>query len=377
MPIEGTLREFALPDIFQLLNMSRKSGELGIVQSPSGVRGAVLFSDGAVIDARLADTPSRLAYMLLNAGKISEAELRKAERTHAKNPAQSWKEIFRGLGSVATEDLDEYARFEVEEHIYEILDWRDGHFVFSERSIANSERVTFIPVESLLMEGARRADELSALGASLEGSAAIPRLAEQAATDTGVIDLSPEEWEILGRVDGVANVRTLSWTLGRSEFEVSKAISSLVAKGILEFGSRREAIAPERQEDVLGQAAELIERDEMQAARVRIDSAPKRGQDEPRAQYLAALVLEREGDLRGAERGYEGILRLDPLAHEARKRLGLVRLKLGDIAGAARSWEFCLQAASDAAERERFERGLRALRELQALIHEIDDRENS
>ncbi len=377
MPIEGTLREFALPDIFQLLHLARKSGELNIVKAPSGVRGAVLFSGGAVVDARLADKSARLAYMLLNAGKISEADLRKADRTHAEDPSRTWKEIFRALGSVTAEDLDEYAKFEVEEYVYEILDWRDGHFVFSERAIADSERVTFIPVESLLMEGARRADELSALGASLEGSAAIPRLAERAATDAGILDLTPEEWEILGRVDGAANVRTIAWTLGRSEFDVSKVVSSLVGKGILEIGARRELDASKLYRDLLDEAADLIERNELHAAKDRIDSVLKDREDEPRARYLAALVLEREGDLRGAERGYEGALKLDPLAHEARKRLGLVRLKQGDIAGAARSWKSCLQVASDDSERGRFERGVRALRDLQTLISELDERQRS
>jgi hypothetical protein len=35
MPIEGSLREFALTDIFQLLHLSRKTGELRIVREPT------------------------------------------------------------------------------------------------------------------------------------------------------------------------------------------------------------------------------------------------------------------------------------------------------------------------------------------------------
>ncbi len=376
MPIEGSLREFALHDIFQLLHMSRKSGELRLVREPAGTSGVVVFSGGAVVGATLGEASPRLGYMLLNAGKITEADLFRAGELHAEDPGRSWGEVFRSLGVVEPDELKKYLKFQVEEFVYEFLDWHDGHFLFGERPVADDECLAWIPVESLLMEGARRADELSALGSPVESAEAVPRLAQGAAADGGLLDLTPEEWEVLGRVDGSSDLKAIAWTLGRSEFDVSKIVSTLSNKGLVEIGSQKEVARTKPPHELaLDLAGELIERGELELASSKISSVLKAHEDEPRAHYMAARVLERKGDLRAAEQGYENALSFDPLAKEARQRLGLVRLKLGNIDGAARAWRAYLKMVPDTVERRRVQRALSAVRELQIVVSEFDGRE--
>jgi tetratricopeptide (TPR) repeat protein len=374
MPIEGSLRDFGLHDIFQLLHLSRKTGELKVVREPSGLRGAVIFSGGAVVNAEVDESAPRLGYMLLNAGKITEADLHRADELRTAEPNRSWKEIFGSLG-VAEEDLEKYATFQVEEFVYEILGWKDGRFSFAERPVAESESVTWISVESLLMEGARRADELSALSAKIDSPDAVPRLSERAATEGSVLDLTPEEWEVVGGIDGVSDVKTIAWTLGRSEFEVSKVVSSLVEKGLVEVGTHDDARTKPPHEVELDRVERLVEADELDAARRQIDRLLRAYPEEPRAHYLAARIRERSGDLRSAAEGYRKTLSFDPLAEEARRRLGLVRLKLGDLGGAEREWTAYLRMAPDTVERRRVERAMVAVRELQKILSEFDGRE--
>jgi hypothetical protein len=376
MPIEGSLRDFGLHDIFQLLYLSRKTGELRVVREPSGLRGGVIFSGGAVVSAEVDEPAPRLGYMLLNAGKITEGDLHRADQLRASQPGRSWKEIFESLGVVASDDLERYARFQVEEFVYEILGWQDGRFSFAERPVTESESVTWIPVESLLMEGARRVDELSALPATIESTAAVPRLSERAATEGGVLDLSPEEWEVIGRIDGSSDVKSIAWTLGRSEFEVSKVVSQLMEKGLVEIGTHEDARIKAPHEVELDRVEQLIGSEELDAARRHIDRVLRAHPDEPRAHYLAARILEHSGDLRSAAEGYEKTLSFDPLAEEARQRLGLVRLKLGDIDGAEREWTAYLRMAPDSSERRRVERAMTAVHELQIILSEFDGREH-
>jgi tetratricopeptide (TPR) repeat protein len=378
MPIEGSLRDFGLHDIFQLLHLSRKTGVLGVTKEPSGVRGEVVFDGGAVVHAGVDEPTPRLGYMLLNAGKITEADLHRADQLHSQDSSRSWSEIFASLEVVEPEVLEEHVKFQVQEFVYEIVDWQDGYFLFSERPLAESECVTWIPVESLLMEGARRADELSALSATIESRKAVPRLSEKAGSDGSVLDLAPEEWEVVGRIDGVSDVKKIAWTLGRSEFEVSKVVSKLTEQGLLELGTQEEVARTKPPHEVsLDLAATLIERGELDDARAKVDSVLKRHPEEPRAHFLTARVLEREGDLKAAAQGYENTLSFDPLAEEARLRLGLVRLKLGDIDGAAREWTAYLRMVGDTWERRRAERALTALRELQTILGEFDGREHA
>ncbi len=375
MPIEGSLREFALHDIFQLLHLSRKTGELKVVAEPAGLRGAIVFQNGAVVDADLDESTPRLGYMLLNAGKITEADLHHADQVHAESPTRGWIEIFGSLGVVEQRDLDKYAKFQVEEFVFEILGWQDGRFSFSEREVEEAECVTWVPVESLLMEGARRADELSALATTIGSPNSIPRLSEKAATEGGVLDLTPLEWEVVGRVDGSSDVKSIAWTLGRSELEVSKIVSKLAVQGLLEIASQEEARTKPPHELALDKAEQLIGREDLRSARREIDSVLRSNPDEPRAHYLAARILERTGDVGAAAKGYENTLKIDPLAAEARQRLGLVRLKLGDIDGAAREWTAYLRMVPDGADRRRVERAMTAVRELQNVLGELDGRE--
>lgn len=376
MPIEGSLREFALHDIFQLLHLSRKTGELKVVAEAAGLRGKIVFQSGAVVDADLDEATPRLGYMLLNAGKITEADLHRADQLHAESPDRNWIGIFSSLDVVDQGDLDKYAKFQVEEFVYEILGWQDGRFSFSERDVEEAQCMTWVPVESLLMEGARRADELSALATTIGSPSSIPRLSEKAAAEGGVLDLTPLEWEVIGRVDGFSDVKTIAWTLGRSELEVSKIVSKLAVQGLLEIASQQEARAKPPHESALDQAEQFIERADLRSARREIDSVLRGSPDEPRAHYLAARILERTGDVEAAAKGYENTLNIDPLAAEARQRLGLIRLKLGDIDGAAREWTAYLRMVPDGAERRRVERAMTAVRELQIILGEFDGREH-
>lgn len=376
MPIEGSLREFALHDIFQLLHMSRKTGELEIRREPSGTRGVVVFNGGAVVGAEVDEATPRLGYMLLNAGKITEADLHHADQLHSEQPTRSWSDIFGALAVMEPEDLEQYMKFQVEEFIYEILDWQDGRFSFGERPVEESECTTWIPVESLLMEGARRADELSQLSTAIDSRRAVPRLAEGAAKESSVLDLAPAEWEVLGRVDGVSDVKSIATTLGRSEFDVSKVVSRLAERGLIEIGSQDGSRTRPPHEIVLDRVTELVERGELDEARDRLASVLEALPEEPRAHQLSARVLEQEGKLEEAAAGYEKTLGLDPLAAEARQRLGLVKLKLGDLEGAAHQWNAYLRIAPDTPVRRRVERAMTALHELEIVLSELDGREH-
>ncbi|NIR46108.1 MAG: DUF4388 domain-containing protein [Gemmatimonadetes bacterium] len=376
MPIEGSLREFALHDIFQLLHLSRKTGELEIRREPSGARGVVVFNGGAVVGAEVDEETPRLGYMLLNAGKITEADLHRADQLHSEQPSRSWADIFGSLAVMEPEDLEQYMKFQVEEFIYEILDWQDGRFWFGERPVQESECFTWIPVESLLMEGARRADELSQLSTAIEGRHAVPRLSERAASENSVLDLKPDEWEILGRVDGVSDVKSIATTLGRSEFDVSKVVSTLAERGLLEISSQDGLRTRPPHETMLDRVADLIERGQLAEAGDKLASVLDALPEEPRAHYLGARILEREGKLNEAVAGYEKALSLDPLAAEARERLGLVKLKLGDIEGASHEWKAYLRMAADTPERRRVERAMTALHDLEIVLSELDGREH-
>jgi len=58
MALEGTLKDFPLPDIIQLLSLSRKTGAVEIVGSDGFGTGKLYFHQGKVVSAALEDLPA-------------------------------------------------------------------------------------------------------------------------------------------------------------------------------------------------------------------------------------------------------------------------------------------------------------------------------
>src|SRR5438132_5809579 len=78
MPIEGPLRELGIHDVFQLLDLSRKTGMLRVTSELRHNAGTISFEGGAIIFAEIRSNPHPLGALLLRTGKISEADLERA-----------------------------------------------------------------------------------------------------------------------------------------------------------------------------------------------------------------------------------------------------------------------------------------------------------
>src|SRR5256885_15622606 len=78
MPIEGPLRELGIHDVFQLLDLSRKTGVLRVTSELRHNTATISFEGGAIIFAEIRSNPHPLGALLLRTGKITEADLERA-----------------------------------------------------------------------------------------------------------------------------------------------------------------------------------------------------------------------------------------------------------------------------------------------------------
>jgi tetratricopeptide (TPR) repeat protein len=238
MAIEGPLRELGIHDVFQLLDLSRKTGTLTVTSVLRDNQGTVYFDRGGVLSASIRSNPHRLGELLLRAGKITEGDLtRMREQQRREGDKRQLGAILVEAGALSRKELERQVRIQVEEVVFEMMSWREGFFSFEEGEVADApvEADIRISTESLLMEGARRIDEWSLIEGKVPHLGVIPVLSNVDADHAGALDLLPKEWEVLAQIDGARDLREISNSTSMSEFDVARVIYGLVTTGIVEL----------------------------------------------------------------------------------------------------------------------------------------------
>lgn len=167
MSLVGRLEDLALPDIFQIISLSKKTGTL-IVRSRKGT-GMVVFKDGQVIQAASDSIRDSLGNILVSQGMLTEALLSQALSTQKKEIDKPLGMILTDMGAVSAQILESVVRKQIEEIIYDLLAWEEGFFNFELGEIAPKDKIEIdtqefllkhgISAEYLLMEGTRILDE--------------------------------------------------------------------------------------------------------------------------------------------------------------------------------------------------------------------------
>src|SRR5436309_14223233 len=236
MPIEGPLRELGIHDVFQLLDLSRKTGALRVTSELRNNAGMISFEGGAIIAAEIRSNPHPIGALLLRTGKIGEADIHRARDMQVRQAdKRRLAEILVAIGALTRRELERQVRFQIEEVVFEVMSWREGYFSFTEGlpDEVPADATVRIPTEALLMEGARRIDEWSRIESRIPHLGVIPTLAPPAGGAEGELDLLPPEWEMLAMIDGERDLRTIASERGRSELEVAKTLCGLESPGMV------------------------------------------------------------------------------------------------------------------------------------------------
>src|SRR5919202_5411205 len=136
MAIEGPLRELGIHDVFQLLDLSRKTGMLRVTSDLRDDEGVVLFDAGRAVQASVRSNPMSLEDMLLRSGRVTETDLERARAMRAGNgrPRGTIGECLVQCGALSRKELERQMRLQIESVVFELMSWREGFFSFEERT---------------------------------------------------------------------------------------------------------------------------------------------------------------------------------------------------------------------------------------------------
>jgi hypothetical protein len=307
--LEGPLKEFHIQDVFQLLDLGRKSGVLRVTSELRQTAGTVSFERGGVVAATLGRDPQPIGARLVRMGKISTDELQRALALQHSGDSRRLGDILVASGAVARRELDRQLKAQIEEAIFELLGWSEGYFRFEDGAPCEGvvEAPVRIPTEGLLMEAARRSDEWSRIEAKVPHLRMIPRLPPADAAAGERLDLTPLEWEVLAAVDGERDLHALAAALGRSEFDVARTVYTLATAGVIVLDNS--------------------------------DGTFGKDNGGPHSMLGPARQALTQGEYEKAGHALQELLRSDPLMPEARRLFGVCQAALGRFRSAAETWK--------------------------------------
>jgi hypothetical protein len=361
MAIEGPLRELGIHDVFQLLDLSRKTGTLRVTSELRDNDGTVFFDSGRVIHASMRSQPQPLGTLLVRAAKITEAELEHArgvQRERIGGPKLG--ELLIELGAITPRELERQVRQQIEAVVFELMSWREGFFSFEERGVADAplEASIRISTESLLMEGARRIDEWSRIADKVPNLGVIPVLAPVDDNHPTLLDLLPNEWAVLALIDGAKDLRMIAGALGQSDFDVAKVMYGLVSTGVVALKNPEKSSGPVRVEDptpFLQRGANALAMGRVDEALGEARAALAADPGSALARLLAARALVRLGRLADSMDELRRAADADPLNPDVHLETAYAAARRGDMSVAVQSWDqfLKLRPASSSADRVR------------------------
>ena len=244
MALRGNLSEISLPDIFQLVTFSRKSGVLHIVRS-DGARGSVWFRHGEVYFAQSNWRSDPIGERLVRAQRITPKALDRALMLRAaeRDNGRRLGEILVAEGYIAPQVIEQFVQEQMQETIFDLMRWDEGEFEFEPLEVSPEEDIGLaVSIENVVMEGSRRLDEWNRIKRKIPSGDVVFKMATAPGEGTFEISLRPVEWNLLLLVDGTMSVTDLARTTGHTDFEVSRILYGLFSAGLLEFTEEEQAL---------------------------------------------------------------------------------------------------------------------------------------
>jgi hypothetical protein len=226
--LEGTLDAFSLPDIFQLLSFTKKTGTLHLRREDG--HGVVHLRAGSVTGGRADITRQELGRRLLGAGLVDDEVLAAAAEDLAGDPDLSLAQLLAEKGRLDVSTVRALAEEQATDAVFSLLRWSDGEFAFVVDEADPDDLGALVPVEQVVTEGQRRIEAWSAMVESVPAPSAVVSVNTAPDQDPSA---SRDEWALLSLVDGRRTVADLVGLSGRGEYAVVSALAALVSRGLL------------------------------------------------------------------------------------------------------------------------------------------------
>ncbi len=228
MSFRGELREFELPDILQLIASQKKAGWLKVI-SKSACH-FVFYRDGKITSTKNpSDESDPLENFIVRKGILSDEQADRVAAIRRKTGLET-PDILRKEGLLSPDEIQEFFEGMVEQDIFELMSIRSGTYEFEteERPAPLPEGALCADIGPILMEGARKADEVSEMRKALgpENGVLVLSAAGRAAKPEG-----DDSKRVLGLVNGVRPIDVVIEETGLDRYTATRTLFDCARKG--------------------------------------------------------------------------------------------------------------------------------------------------
>jgi Domain of unknown function (DUF4388) len=253
MALEGSLKDFDLADILQLIQQQKKTGMLVMKNLEREAR--VLFENGMVVSSDDSGPGGihSIGEALLRGGKVSKDKLEQINRSNQIiNPNIGIALV--ETGALAKEELHKFLDRRMKESVLNLFNWKEGQYRFEPGDVTyEREYTTPLNTEFLIIEGMRRLDEWPSIENKISSRSMVFGKRDESAIkpeaystgedsgdpvvmgggDTNGLRITLEEMAVYDLVDGRRDVRRIIDEANLGEFETCKALGNLMTAGLI------------------------------------------------------------------------------------------------------------------------------------------------
>src|SRR5579871_3579519 len=159
MALKGTLKDFGIADILQLIGQQQKTGTLHLLNRDQEVH--IAFKDGSIVKAESSSRKKKelIGNMLVRAEIITESQLAQALEMQGRT-LKRLGDVLVSLRMLSADRFKKMVQLQMSETLYRLFSWKAGTYEFEQAEVEYDAEVnTPLRAESVLMEGFRMVDE--------------------------------------------------------------------------------------------------------------------------------------------------------------------------------------------------------------------------
>jgi len=231
--LEGSIEEFGLADILQLIYFQKKTGVLSVESRLGRIK--LFFNNGSVVgtESKRRTDEKRLGKVLVKKGLIDDQTLKDALNKQKTSRDRLGKYLIKN-GLVPEKEVRSVLEAQMTDAVVQLFNWKKGTYEFlPQRIVIDKDFPVSIDTQHLLMEGLRIVDEWSAI----EGKVTLDTVFQR--TKKKDLQITKEEERIYKYVDGECDVSTIVELSGMEDLDVSRALIALIDKGAISVAEEK------------------------------------------------------------------------------------------------------------------------------------------